>query len=224
LLDDLVDEYGYGIVFHNMPVNATLRSFEKLFASINKNIFSNMLVKWPFIIDDEACNAVNAICGYVPDMISNVEEQRYYVVLNDTVVDDMLFVPPHYAFSSKLVKGNECSLILAASLLAHEMMHQYNFEIEDECSVKWFDDAYGRSYDKHGKNFEKWMKIANDKYGLNVKKSGCGTISDLSIEAYNALKKFAGKDYVNELNEDEIKHGHGILKHTKDFSAFTIFM
>lgn len=227
LLDDLVDEYGYGIVFHDVPVNATLRLFDNLFTCINKHVFSNNLRKWPFVIDDAACNIANALCGYVPDLVSNVKEQRYEVVLKDTIVDDILFVTPHYAFSSKLINGNECSLILAASLLAHEMIHQFNFEHEDEGSIKWCAVACGESYNDHGKNFEKWMDVANSKFGLDVKKVGKGKMSGLSTQAHDALKKFAGQDYGIDLKEDDKEdssHGHKILKHTKDFSAFTMFM
>lgn len=168
MLDELVDEYGYGIVFHNIPVNATLRLFDKLFTIINKHVFSSQLVKWPFAVDDISCNAANALCGYVPDLVANNKKQRYEVVLEDIVIDGILFVPPHYVFSSKLVNGNECSLMLAASLLAHEMIHQLNFEHEDEGAVMWHAIVHGKQYDYHGSNFEKWMDIANSRYGLDI--------------------------------------------------------
>lgn len=107
------------------------------------------------------------------------------------------------------------------------MIHQFNFECEDEGHVKWLDAAYGKLHDEHGENFKKWMKSINKDHGLNVTKSGYGSIADLSIEAHDALSRFAGQNYANALNEIEAQekmHGHKILKHTEDFSAFTVFM
>lgn len=156
-------------------------------------------------------------------MLSNVDKQQYDVVLKDTIVDD-LFTAPHYAFSSLLIDGHQCSLALIASLLAHEMIHQFNFECEDEGKIEWLDIACGRTYDMHGKNFERWMNIANSKFGLFVQKSAYGTIRGLSHDTVEVIKKFADGDYdINESDKKEHMNGHKILKHTIDFSAIVQF-
>lgn len=222
LLDDLVDEYGYGIVFYNVPIHLTMKQFDVLFDAINHNLFSNMLQKWPFIKNDIECNAANALCGYVPDLISNVEQKKYDVVLEEMTINNEVYVPPHYAFSSRLVDGHECSLILAASLMAHEMIHQFNLEHEDEGSIWWLSAAHSKDYDPHGKNFERWMDRANAIHGLHVQKHGQGlNVVVLSKNAVDAVNAFAGQDYVCENdNEDNYK----ILKRNEDCTAFTVFI
>lgn len=74
-----------------MPVNMTMKLFDTLFDCINENVFSKKLVKWHFYVDDAACNAANALCGYVSDLVSNAEKQRYEVVLERTEIDGMMF-------------------------------------------------------------------------------------------------------------------------------------
>ena len=219
LLDSLVDEFGYGIVFNDVPVHATLKMFKTLFKHINAHMFNNKLAKWPFIKNDAECEAKDAICGYVHSLLSNLEKQQYDVVLRDTMVDGELYLAPHYAFHSFVVDGHECTLAFAASLLAHEMIHQYNFECEDEGKNQWLAIAYGKDYDEHGTNFERWMDIANSKYGLCVQKHGHGSLRDISSAATSAMKDFAGNDYKMESEKLEKHNGHTILKHTPDFSA-----
>lgn len=225
LLDSMVDEFGYGIVFNNVPIHITLKLLNTLFQHINSNMFSNSLVKWPFIVNDKICQQSNAICGYVHALISNIEKRRYEVVTKKTIDDGNELLPPYYAFSSNFISGNQCSLILVASILAHEMIHQYNYENEDEGSIRWNTVAYNKPYDAHGKNFEKYMDIANSTYGLNVVKHGYGDISQLNSDAIDALHSFAKDDYSNESSNNLNNiYGHRIISHTQDYSSIIEFM
>ena len=224
LLDDLVDDFGYGIVFNDVPVNATLKLFETVFKHVNRHLFNDKLVKWPFVKNDIECKKADALCGYVVDLLSNPKTQKFDVVTHDIIIDGIPFVPPHYAFSSELIDGHECSLILATSLLAHEMIHQFNYECENEGNIQWLDMAQGKEYNKHGENFEKCMDIANSKHGLYVTKCGYGNIQSLSRNAVHNVQQFAGTDYANESNVESQAYGHKILRHTPSFSALEIFM
>lgn len=224
LLDALVDEFGYGSVFNNAPAWFTVKKFELVFNIVNKHIFGSKLRKWPFAINDESCIDSNALCGYVCSLVSNAEKQKYDVVLENTVIDSDEYKAPCYMFSSRLMgTDSQCSLPLAVSLLAHEMIHQWNYEIGDEGYVHWLDSAYGREHDPHGQLFEKWMNKINVKHGLHITKCGFGTIADISVNVNSALTKFAGNDYTNESAGDKI-HGHKVIKHTDDWSAATLFM
>lgn len=224
LLDALVDEFGYGSVFNNAPAWFTIKKFESAFDVINKYVFGSKLRKWPFAVDDKSCAGSNALCGYVCSLVSNVEKQKYDVVLENTVIDSDEYKAPCYVFSSSLISADsQCSLPLAVSLLAHEMIHQWNYEIGSEGHMHWLDSAYGREHDPHRQLFEKWMDEINAKHGLHITKRGFGTIADISVDANRALAKFAGNDYKNESTSGET-YGHKIIKHTDDWSAFTMFM
>lgn len=224
LLDDLVDNFGYGAVFNSIPMPMTLKTYEKLFDKANLHVFSERLVKWPFVIDDQECDASNALCGYVNSLISNVEKQRYNVVTKDCIVDGELYKSPHYAFKTAIVDGHSYALMMTMSLLVHEMIHQFNYECEDEGVVQWLDAAYGRTYDMHGKNFMKMMDKVNTEHGLSVSKTGIGSLKQLEADAIDKVKSFARNDYKNESDNGEVIYGHKILKHNKDYSAFTQFV
>lgn len=224
LLDALVDEFGYGSVFNNVPAWFTIKKFELTFSIVNKHVFGSKLKKWPFAINDESCIDSNALYGYVCSLVSNAEKQKYDVVLENMIIDNDEYKAPCYMFSSRLMGADsQCSLPLAVSLLAHEMIHQWNYEIGDEGRAHWLDSAHGREHDPHDRLFEKWMNEINAKHGLHIAKRGFRTIADISVDASNVLTRFAGNDYKNESTESKI-YGHKVIKHTDDWSAFTTFM
>ena len=224
LLDSLIDDFGYGVVFNGIPTPMTLKTYEKLFDKANNYLFSRKLVKWPFVVDDQECNASNALCGYVNSLISNIEKQRYDVVTEDCIVCGELYKAPHYAFKSIIADGHSYALMMAMSLLVHEMIHQFNYECEDEGAVQWPDIAYGRTYDPHGKNFMKMMDNINARHGLSISKFGFGSLDQLQVDAIDKVKSFARHDYKNESSNGETIYGHTILKHNEDYSAFTQFV
>ena len=76
----------------------------------------------------------------------------------------------------------------------------------------------------HGKNFVKMMDKVNAEHGLSVSKTGIGSLKQLESNAISKVKLFAGNDYKNESDNGEVIYGHKILKHNKDYSAFTQFV
>ena len=95
--------------------------------------------------------------------------------------------------------NTQMSIVALASIVAHEMIHQYINEIGDGCKKTYDNDENGIPYDVHNNDaFNKWKNIANNELGLHVTKDGSKSTYD--NDAIDALKKFAGSSY--EIDED----------------------
>lgn len=225
LLDSLVNDYGYGAVFNGVPVPMTIDGCKKIFNRVNSIVFGKKMKMWPFVIDDALCRSNNAICGYVHSLISNAKLGKYDVVTKKTIDGDDVLLPPKYALSNVFKVGSFQSLPMIVSLIAHEMIHQFNYEHENEGVVRWMAEATNSYYNMHGENFEIWMKIFDEEYGIHIEKSGQNSLKAFDKSVIDALKKFAGNSYLNEI-EKTIKHntkGYEIIKQTKNSIVEVIF-
>ena len=213
LIDALVDEYGYDVVFGHKKVVPTLKMLEKIYSIVNIHLFDNKLN--PCQIENDKlgkCKSDSAAMEF-SDVIytDSASNPTKYVLLTQIGQDSNgnVFYPPLIYVADETLTST-MSIITLTSMLTHEMIHQYVDENGNGLQKQYDADYKGIPYDPHKGEFTKWMDIANSKHGLNVVEIGSRTTYDSS--SADRLKAFAGKDYdVNE-SDDFSKMQYGVRR------------
>lgn len=223
LIDALVEDFGYDVVFGEAKIIPTLKMIEDIYDIINVHLFQNKLVKCSIEKDMFGyCKKEDAAMGYNSFMYEDPSNPDTYTLLTQTGQDSAgnIYQPPAIYVADETL-DTRMSIIAIASIIAHEMMHQYNVEIGDECKKEYDKDKHNIPYDSHKNDeFIKWQSIANGKLGLHVTEYGSKCTYD--IDSVDALRKFAGSDYtkINEQHEEndgftrKMVYGTGLIRIT----------
>ena len=224
LIDALVDEFGEDSVFgfngkHLIPV--TLDLIEKCYAAINKWMFSSKLKQLPIFIEEESEYSRTSKDHLASYSYTHRRTSPKYTLLTKKVVDEngKVHYPPRLKIPWFVLKS-KMPLMFVASIIAHEMIHQYDVEIGDELVRMKEDDDKEIKHDPHGEVFKKFMKDANDLYGLSV---------ELAVDLSHVADEFArsilaarekidedgtnnddGRIVVNDENLLIVDHGNGL--------------
>ena len=202
LIDDLVSVFDYYYVFMGMPLVPTQNNLSAIYDVVNKNLFDNKLHKRSFAVNDELCVKQNSLLGYVYEYYSD-DDRKTDVLISEKCIDseNSVHYPPMICLSHKFMHSAHLVVSLA-SLIAHEMIHQWCVENGNALKEIYDCREKDKEYDKHGPDFIKFMNLANSKHGLNIEIHGT-SIDQSNIDAIRSLKSFAGDDYMaeNELNK-----------------------
>lgn len=208
LIDALVEDFGYDVVFSDKKIIPTLKIIEDIYGIINVHLFNNALTKCPIENDkDGKCKIDNAAMKYYDVLYTDSKDHPTKYILLTQVGQDSegnIFYPPRI-FISDYILSSKTSIIALASMIAHEMIHQYVDEHGNGVQRQYENDYMNKSYDPHKEEFEQWMNIANNKYGLNVTKHGAQL--SYADDCITNLKSFAGSDYnINESSNESFKN------------------
>ena len=200
LIDALVEEFGYDIVFGDAKIVPILKTIEKLYSIINVYAFDSKLKACPIEKDiDGKCLADDASMEFCNVLYTDSKENpTKYIVLDQIGKDDHgnVFYPLRMIVSDEILNSH-IALIALTSIVAHEMIHQYVNEIGNRLKTQFESDyVTHKVYDEHMGEFEDWMNAINAKHGLNITKQGSKMTYDQN--SVDALKNFTGSDYVNE--------------------------
>ena len=99
--------------------------------------------------------------------------------------DGKTFYPPWFEISPLLLHFNMPFNYLA-SIVVHEMIHQYTVEIGNELQDEEDDKVNGKAHDPHKNEFEEMMNSINDEYGLSIEVA-CD-ISNIKAEFEKAVQ------------------------------------
>ena len=219
LVDALVEDFGYDVVFGRKKILPTLKNIETIYDIVNTYMFSNALAKCPIEIDKyHYCKDNDAAMGYNCFMYQDSEDADTYVLLKQLGKDaeGNVYHPPAIYVNDETF-DEPISIIGLASIVAHEMIHQYINEIGNGCKMTYDNDKNNIPYDVHDNDeFNKWKEIANSKLGLHVTTEGSKSTYDSA--AIDALKKFAESSYkINEHDNQSIRkvtYGTGLVNIT----------
>lgn len=206
LIDALVEDFGYDVVFGDKKIIPTLKMIEDIYDIINVHLFGNSLAKCPIENDkDGKCKIDNAAMKYCNVLYTDSKKHPTKYILLTQIGQDAegnIFYPPRI-FVSDYILSSKITMIALASMVAHEMIHQY---VNGNGVQRQYENDYmNKSYDPHKEEFAKWMNIANSKHGLNITERGSQLSYDDNCKAH--LKSFASSDYdVNESSNESFKN------------------
>ena len=197
LIDALVEDFGYEIVFGKQCIIPSLKNIKTIYDLVNAYAFANKLVPCPIENDILGkCALDYAAMEFYNVLYTDTKENpSKYILLTQLGQDEngKTFYPPRIFVADRTL-NEKMHLMSLVSIIAHEMIHQYVIEIGNGIQ-KQFEADYVTyiPYDEHKGEFAVWMNTINSKHGLNVCEVGSKSTYDKDSD--NALKMFAGNDY-----------------------------
>lgn len=100
---------------------------------------------------------------------SYVDKDGNLVIIRKKFVDKAgnVFCPPRIEIP-RMVFEAKMPFMFIASAIVHEMIHQYDIDYGTEAIDLDNDEKLEKEHDSHGDLFKKFMKIANEEYGMSV--------------------------------------------------------
>ena len=197
-IDDLVTEFSYDVVFNNKKIGIYLWVIKSIQRVANNTIFSGKLTNTDIIEDrksEHTSSTAPITFGYIT--YTDPETQKTVLLSEPGVDSDRNHYNPPMIYVNSSFLGKEMTLIELASIVVHEMIHQ--FIVENATGDKL--DNIANDADVNGGHDEEFTEMMNDinsKHGLNVAVQGSASYEKDSLIA---LSKFAGNDY--EVNEGD---------------------
>lgn len=167
LLDEFAKTFGVNIVFSTNGYEMILPSLDmiqEIYRIANKIIFDSKLQTREFKISRMTEKLKFASYVFAKSKINGKP-----VFINKIIYtkDGKTFYPPWFEVSMLLLHF-KMPFNYLASIVVHEMIHQYTVEIGNELQTEEDFKANGKKYDPHENEFEKMMNTINDNYGLLI--------------------------------------------------------
>lgn len=157
LLDAFSKEFGEDVVFGNAGyerINASLDMIKRIYRISNDIIFNSALTLRDIKLMHGNCQS---FASYV---YAKARSHGKLVYVNQMYVakDGNTYYPPYIEIRS-YVLSVKMPFMFLASIVIHEMIHQYTVEHGNELMHEDDDANIGKEHNPHGEEF---MKIAND--------------------------------------------------------------
>lgn len=206
LIDDLISVFGYHYVFTGIPLIPMIDQLNAIYDIVNVHVFGSKLNKTQIVENDEKCKEQNALLGYMYSSWPDDKRKTNVLFKGKDYVDEngTLHQAPIICVSKDMMSSLHLVISLA-SLVTHEMIHQFCIECGNALKEMYESESKKEQYDIHGEEFKKYMDIANSKFGLNVTIAGT-SIDQSNIGAMKSLCAFAKNDYLEE-KENDVKTG-----------------
>ena len=186
LLDSFAKKFGEDIVFgdsKNKNILPSLEMIEDIFDIANDIIFNSKLMHRDFKVVGivEKLKFASYVFAKAKKQGKPIFVDKIFHASNGKV-----FYPPYFEISSLMLQF-KMPFNYLASIVVHEMIHQYTIEIGNELQQQEDDILNNKVHDPHKGDFEKMMNSINDKYGLSIEVS-CD-INNIKAEFEKAIQR-----------------------------------
>ena len=186
LLDAFAKKFGEDVVFGNgnyKMILPSMKMVEDIYNIANRVLFDSMLVLRDFKV--AGMTEKLKFASYVFAKAKK-DGKPTYVDYVFHASNGKVFYPPHFEISPLLLNF-KMPFNYLASIVVHEMIHQYLVEIGNELQHQEDDKMNSKTHDPHKGEFETMMDSINDEYGLSIEKT-CD-INNIRAEFEKAIQQ-----------------------------------
>lgn len=166
LLNAFSNEFGEDVVFGNAGyerINASLDMIKRIYSISNDVIFNSALKLRDIKLVNDNCQS---FASYV---YAKVRQHGKLVYVNQIYVaqDGKTYYPPYISIQS-LVLNVKMPFMFLASIVIHEMIHQYTVEHGNELATEDNDAKSNKIHNPHGDEFMKIANNVNEEHGMSI--------------------------------------------------------